>query len=70
MTRRRDERGAIAVLVGVLVFVLVGILAFVADFGYAYANQRKLQNAVDAAVLARVSASSPAPRTRAGAAST
>lgn len=50
--RRRDERGAIAVLVGVLVFVLVGILAFVADFGYAYANQRKLQNAVDAAVLA------------------
>jgi Flp pilus assembly protein TadG len=52
MKRRRDERGAIAVLVGVLVFVLVGILAFVADFGYAYANQRKLQNAVDAAVLA------------------
>jgi Flp pilus assembly protein TadG len=52
MTRRRDERGAIALLVGVLVFVLVGILAFVADFGYAYANQRKLQNAVDAAALA------------------
>lgn len=52
MSRRRDERGAIAVLVGVLAFVLVGILAFVADFGNAYANQRKLQNAVDAAVLA------------------
>jgi hypothetical protein len=52
MSRRRDEKGAIAVLVGALVFVLVGILAFVADFGYAYANQRKLQNAVDAAVLA------------------
>ena len=27
-------------------FVLVGILAFVADFGFAYANQRQLQNAV------------------------
>ena len=49
---QRDERGAIAVMVGILAVVMVGILAFVADFGVVYASQRKLQNASDAAVLA------------------
>ena len=41
-----------AVLVAILAVVLIGVLAFVTDFGFAYANQRDLQNASDAAVLA------------------
>lgn len=48
----RTERGAAALLVASLTLVLVGILAFVTDYGMAYANQRRLQNGVDAAVLA------------------
>lgn len=50
--RRREESGAAALLVALLTIVLVGCLAFVADLGMAYANQRRLQNAVDASVLA------------------
>lgn len=49
--RRRDERGAIAILAAVLAVVLVGIVAFVTDYGLAYANKRLLQNGVDASVL-------------------
>lgn len=52
MRGRRSESGAMAVLVAFLAIVLIGVLAFVTDFGFAYANQRSLQNASDAAVLA------------------
>src|SRR3954454_16372767 len=48
---RQDERGAVAVLVAVLMLVLIGVLAFVSDLGMAYANQRRLQNGADAAAL-------------------
>ncbi|GAB2755404.1 Tad domain-containing protein [Nocardioides pakistanensis] len=50
--RPTGERGAAALLVAALTVVLIGVLAFVTDFGMAYANQRRLQNGVDAAVLA------------------
>ncbi|MFZ5848112.1 MAG: pilus assembly protein TadG-related protein [Actinomycetota bacterium] len=50
--RPTGERGAAALLVAALTIVLIGVLAFVTDFGMAYANQRRLQNGVDAAVLA------------------
>lgn len=54
MVRREDrnDSGAVAIMVALLSVVLIGVLAFVADFGMAYANQRNLQNGVDAAVLA------------------
>lgn len=50
--RPAGEHGAAALLVAALTIVLIGVLAFVTDFGMAYANQRRLQNGVDAAVLA------------------
>jgi hypothetical protein len=51
MSRRRDESGAVAVLVGLLAVFLVGMMVFVADFGMAYANKRQTQTAADAAAL-------------------
>jgi hypothetical protein len=48
---RRDESGAIAVLVALLAVALIGMSAFVADFGVAYANKRQLQTAADASAL-------------------
>ena len=49
--KRRDESGAIAVIVALMAVVLIGLSAFVADFGMAYANKRQLQTAADAAAL-------------------
>jgi hypothetical protein len=39
-------------MIALLTVVLVSVVAFVTDFGMAYANQRALQNGVDAAALA------------------
>lgn len=50
--RRRDESGAVALLVGVLSVVLVGMAAFTADFGMAYVAKRQSQTAADSAALA------------------
>lgn len=50
--RRRDERGVTAVLTAIMAVVLLSIMAFVSDFGFAYANQRRIQNGADAAALA------------------
>lgn len=50
--RRRNERGATAILVAALSVVLVGMAAFTVDFGQAYASKRQLQSGADAAVLA------------------
>ena len=46
------ERGAVAVVVALLMPVLVGIGAFAIDFGMSYASTRQLQAASDAASLA------------------
>ena len=61
MTRHRNERGATAVIVGIVAVVMVGMSGFVADFGLAYANKRATQTAADAAALgaAGVFASQP-----------
>ena len=50
----RDERGAIAVLVGVLIGggVLLGMGALAIDVGQLYQNRAELQNGADAAALA------------------
>ena len=54
LTARRDrgEEGTVAIIVAMVAVLMIGILAFVTDFGDAYANERTLQNGVDAAVLA------------------
>lgn len=50
--RIRDESGAVAITVAVLLIVMAGLSALVADMGYAYAVRRQLQAAADAAALA------------------
>jgi len=50
--KRRDEGGAVALIVAGLVVVLVGISAFTVDLGMAYATKRQLSSASDAAALA------------------
>ena len=52
---RRDERGAVAVTVALLMVVLVGIGAFTVDFGVSYVSTRQLQTASDSASLAAAS---------------
>jgi hypothetical protein len=50
--RRRDDRGAIAVLFAVLSIVIFGVAAFAVDLGNAYQRQRSVQTQVDMAALA------------------
>ena len=52
--RRRDDRGAVGVLVAILIGtgVLFGMGALVIDVGQLYQNQAELQNGADAAALA------------------
>jgi hypothetical protein len=50
--RQRDQRGAFAVIVGLLSLVLLGISAFTVDLGMAYTTKRQLSSASDAASLA------------------
>jgi Flp pilus assembly protein TadG len=50
---RRDERGVVAVLVGLLIGgVLLGLGALVIDVGQLYAERAQLQNGADAAAIA------------------
>lgn len=49
---RVGEKGAVAVLVAVLLMFLIGMVALVVDVGYLYATRSELQNAADAAALA------------------
>ena len=48
----RQQQGAVAILVGITLFVLVGMLALVIDLGHLYWAKAGLQNAADAAALA------------------
>jgi Flp pilus assembly protein TadG len=52
MRRLNDERGAVAVMVALLMVPLLVCTALVVDVGSAYVRKRQLQNAADAAVLA------------------
>jgi hypothetical protein len=49
---KKDNRGAVVVLIAFLLFVLLGIAAFAIDFGYRHVVRNELQNAADAAALA------------------
>ncbi|HKI51620.1 MAG TPA: pilus assembly protein TadG-related protein [Geothermobacteraceae bacterium] len=48
----RNERGAVLVLVGVLMIVLVGFAALAIDLGHLYVVRNELQNAADSGALA------------------
>lgn len=50
--RLREERGASAVIVGLLMIPLIGCLAITLDVGALYAERAQLQNGADAAALA------------------
>jgi hypothetical protein len=50
--RLRQEEGAVAVLVGMLLFVLIGAAALAIDLGSGYATKRSLVTDLDAAALA------------------
>ena len=55
LSRKRsdtDERGAVALLVGILAVALCMVSAFVVDLGQSYVSTRQLQTAADAAALA------------------
>jgi Flp pilus assembly protein TadG len=51
-TRFREDSGAVAVIVAILLFVLIALSAFAVDAGYLYTVKRQLQTAADAAALA------------------
>jgi len=50
--RARRQRGAVAIVFGLSIFVLFGFLALVVDLGRTYVVRTELQNAADAAALA------------------
>ena len=52
MKEPRDDRGAVAILVGLLAVFLIGLSAFTVDLGAAYVSNRNLQKAADAGALA------------------
>ena len=52
MTRRRDERGAVAVMVALVSTFLLVLAAMVVDLGLARDTDRQSQNAADASALA------------------
>ncbi|MFV2000319.1 MAG: pilus assembly protein TadG-related protein [Acidimicrobiia bacterium] len=51
---RKDESGAVLILVGLMIVILVGMAAFAIDFGWLYWNGIKIQHGADAAALAGV----------------
>lgn len=51
---QRTQRGAVAVMVGLLIVALVGMLGIVIDLANLYVRKTELQNAADAAALAGV----------------
>ncbi len=51
----RDDQGAVAVIVAILLTVLLVLSAFAVDFGMAYSNKRQLQTAADSSAIAAAS---------------
>lgn len=49
---RKSQQGAVAIMVGFMLFVLIGMLALVVDLGHLYLAKVGLQNGADAAALA------------------
>lgn len=61
MNKRHSERGAVAVIIGLMMVVLVGFIGLAIDFGYAYVKKNQVQNVADAEALACVISPSSAP---------
>jgi Flp pilus assembly protein TadG len=55
LSRRRNERGAVAVLAAAMSVMLCLFAGFAVDFGMAYNSKRQLQTSADAAALAAAS---------------
>lgn len=51
MTTQEDERGAVAVIVAILLVVLLGFAALAVDVGLLYAERAQLRNGADAAAI-------------------
>ncbi|HET9648415.1 MAG TPA: pilus assembly protein TadG-related protein, partial [Microlunatus sp.] len=52
MQRLREERGAIAVIVAILMVALIGFVAIAVDVAAMWSEKRQLQNGADAGALA------------------
>ena len=52
MSSRREQRGVVAIIVGLTMAVLVGFAGLALDGGRLYVNKTELQNAADACALA------------------
>jgi Flp pilus assembly protein TadG len=52
IARLREEHGVAAPIIAMCMIVVLGVAAFAVDLGYAYVQKRRLQNAVDFALLA------------------
>jgi hypothetical protein len=48
---RKRQQGAVAIIVGLSLFILIGLLGLVLDLGHLYITKTELQNAADAAAL-------------------
>ena len=49
---RRNQRGAVAIIVGLTLAVLIGFAGLALDLGRLYVNKSELQNAADSCALA------------------
>ena len=49
---RADERGTVAIMMGVLLPVLVGAMGLALEISYWYMTNRSMQNVADAAAIA------------------
>jgi len=54
MNKKKQQRGAVAVIVGLLLVVLLGFAGLAIDLGYAYMKRTQLQSAADSEALACV----------------
>lgn len=57
----QTERGAILVMVPLLMLVLIGFIGLAIDIGYAYVQRNRLQSVTDAAALSCASANARSP---------
>jgi len=52
ISKWQDQRGAVAILVAIVMVVLLGFVALAVDVGYLYTTKNELQNVADASALA------------------
>lgn len=63
ITQEREERGAVAVIVAILLVVLLGFAAIAVDVGMLYAEKAQLRNGADASALGIAQACASTPPT-------